>query len=56
MKNRGLIWDAMKLRRATEGEWDKISLDEINKAISTVPERVTTRICVVGDKSQEFGP
>jgi hypothetical protein len=41
LKNRGLIRNATELRRAIEEEWDKITLEEINKAISTMPERVT---------------
>ena len=40
LKNRGLIRDVTELRRAIEEEWDKITLEEINKAISTMPERV----------------
>jgi hypothetical protein len=41
LKNQGLIHDATELRRAIEEEWDKITLEEINKAISMMPERVT---------------
>ena len=41
LKNRGLILDPAELRRAIEEEWGKITLDEINKAISTMPDRVT---------------
>jgi hypothetical protein len=41
LKNRGLIRDVTELRRAIEEEWDKITLKEINKAINTMPERVT---------------
>ncbi len=41
LKNRGPIFDATELRRAIEEEWDKITLDEINKVISTMSERVT---------------
>ena len=41
LKNRGLILDPAELRRAIEEEWDKITMDEINKAISTMPDRVT---------------
>jgi hypothetical protein len=33
--------NATELRRAIEEEWDKITLDEINKTTSTMPERVT---------------
>ena len=40
LKNRGLIDDNDELRCAIEEEWDKITLDEINKAISTMPDRV----------------
>jgi hypothetical protein len=40
LKNRGLIRDATELRRAIKKKWDKITLEEINKAISTMPERV----------------
>ena len=41
LKNRGLILDPAELRRAIEEEWDKITLDEINRAISTMLDRVT---------------
>jgi hypothetical protein len=40
LKNRGLILDTTELRRAIEEEWDKITLDKINKAISTMPDRI----------------
>ncbi|ERF69939.1 hypothetical protein EPUS_05483 [Endocarpon pusillum Z07020] len=40
LKNRGLITDPEELRRAIEEEWDKITLEEINKAIATMPKRV----------------
>jgi DDE superfamily endonuclease len=40
LKNRGVIDDPTVLRRAIEVEWDKITLKEINKAISTMPDRV----------------
>jgi Transposase IS4 len=40
LKNRGLILDPTELRRAIEEEWDKITLKEINEAISTMPDRV----------------
>jgi transposase len=40
LKNRGLIVDSDELRRAIKEEWDKITIDEINKAISTMPERI----------------
>jgi hypothetical protein len=41
LKNRGPILEPADLRRAIEEEWDKITLEEINRAISTMPERVT---------------
>ncbi|KAF7508107.1 hypothetical protein GJ744_009548 [Endocarpon pusillum] len=40
LKNRGLITDPTELQRAIEEEWDKITLEEINKAIATMPDRV----------------
>jgi transposase len=40
-KNRGLILDPDVLRRCIEEGWDKITMDEINKAVSTMPDRVT---------------
>ncbi|KAF7503095.1 hypothetical protein GJ744_004342 [Endocarpon pusillum] len=40
LKNRGLITDPTELRRAIEEEWDKITLEEINKVIATMPDRV----------------
>jgi transposase len=41
LKTRGLILDPTDLRRAIEEEWDKITLKEINKAIASMPDRVT---------------
>jgi hypothetical protein len=41
LKNRGPIFDPSELKRAIQEEWDKITLAEINKAIATMPERVT---------------
>jgi hypothetical protein len=41
LKNRGLILDATILRRAIEEQWGNITLDEISKAIITMPDRVT---------------
>jgi hypothetical protein len=41
LKNQGLIHDATELHRTIKEEWDKITLEEINKAISIMPERVT---------------
>jgi hypothetical protein len=41
LKNRGLILDLTELHRAIKKEWDKITLEEINKAISTMPDPVT---------------
>ena len=40
LKNRPLIVDARELRLVIEEEWDKITLDEINKLISTMPDRI----------------
>ena len=40
LKNRGLILDPTELRRAIEEEWDKITLEEINEAINSMPKRV----------------
>jgi hypothetical protein len=40
LKNRGPILKSAELRRAIKAEWDKITLKEINRAISTMPERV----------------
>jgi DDE superfamily endonuclease len=41
LKNRGLILDPTELRRAIQEEWDNITLKEINRAIESIPERVT---------------
>jgi hypothetical protein len=41
LKTRGPIFDPAELRKAIKEEWDKITLQEINKAISTMPDRVT---------------
>jgi hypothetical protein len=40
LKNRGPIFNSAELRRAIEAEWDKITLEEINREISTMLERV----------------
>lgn len=40
LKSCGLILDPTILRRAIEKEWDNITMDEINKVISTMPDRV----------------
>ncbi|KAF7507204.1 hypothetical protein GJ744_010886 [Endocarpon pusillum] len=40
LKSRGVIFEEAVLRRAIQEEWDKITLDEINRAISTMPDRV----------------
>jgi hypothetical protein len=41
LKNRGVIFQIEVLKRAIQEEWDKITTEEINKVISTMPERVT---------------
>jgi hypothetical protein len=40
LKNRGLILDGTELRRAIQEEWDNITLEEINRAIDSMPKRV----------------
>ena len=40
LKNRGIFFDKSELRRAIEEEWEKITFQGINKAISTMPARV----------------
>jgi hypothetical protein len=40
LKNRGLILDPTELRRAIQEEWDNITLEEINRAIDSMPKRV----------------
>jgi hypothetical protein len=40
LKTRGPIFNPAELRKAIEEEWNKITLQEINKAISTMPDRV----------------
>jgi transposase len=40
LKTRGIFFDKSELRRAIEEEWDKITLQEINELISTMPARV----------------
>jgi DDE superfamily endonuclease len=40
LKNRGLILDPTELRRAIQEEWDNITLEEINRAIESMPKRV----------------
>ena len=41
LKSRGVIFEEAVLRRAIQEEWDKITLDEINRTISTMSDRVT---------------
>ncbi|ERF71608.1 hypothetical protein EPUS_00597 [Endocarpon pusillum Z07020] len=40
LKSRGVIFEEAILRRAIQEEWDKITIEEINRAISTMPDRV----------------
>ena len=40
LKSRGVILEEAVLRRAIQEEWDEITLNEINKTISTMPDRV----------------
>ena len=40
LKSRGVIFEEIILCRAIQEEWDKFSIDEINRAISTMPDRV----------------
>ena len=40
LKNRGLIVDSNDLRNAIVEEWDRITLEDINKVVSTMPDRV----------------
>jgi transposase len=40
LKSRGLFLNVALLRRAIQEEWDKITLEEINKVINTMPDRV----------------
>lgn len=40
LKNRGLILDPADLRTAIVQEWDKVTVEEINKAVSSMPNRV----------------
>ena len=37
LKSRGVFYDTTELRHAIEEEWDAITLDDINKAISNLP-------------------
>jgi hypothetical protein len=41
LKTREPIFDPAELRKTIEKEWDKITLQEINKAISIMLDRVT---------------
>ena len=40
LKNRGVIWTPEDLKQAILEEWDKITLEEINRQIDSMPERV----------------
>jgi transposase len=41
LKNRGVIFTVEELKQAIQVEWEVIIIKEINKAISTMPGRVT---------------
>lgn len=41
LKSRGVIFSVEALKQAIQEEWDKITIKEINKVISTMPDRVT---------------
>ncbi len=38
--NQGVIWTPDELKRAILEEWDRITLDEVNRQIDSMPERV----------------
>ncbi|ERF71210.1 hypothetical protein EPUS_07893 [Endocarpon pusillum Z07020] len=40
LKSRGVIFQTETLKAAIQEEWDKITIEEINNAISTMPDRV----------------
>ena len=40
LKSRGVIFEEAILCHAIQEEWDKITIEEINRAISTMPDRV----------------
>lgn len=40
LNNRGFTLNLTELRRATEEEWAKVTLDEINKAIDILSDKV----------------
>ena len=42
LKSRGVIFSVEALKQAIQEEWDKITIKEINKVISTMPDRVTS--------------
>jgi hypothetical protein len=42
LKNRGVINKVGQLRRAIEEEWDKLTMEEINKACATMTARIET--------------
>jgi hypothetical protein len=42
LKSRGVIFSVEALKQAIQEEWDKITIKEVNKVISTMPDRVTS--------------
>jgi hypothetical protein len=40
LKNRGVINKVGQLRRAIKEEWDKLTMEEINKACATMTARI----------------
>ena len=40
LKSRRVIFEEAILHRAIQEEWDKITIEEINRTISTMPDRV----------------
>jgi hypothetical protein len=42
LKSRGVIFTVEALKQAIQEEWDKLTIEEVNKAISTMPDRVTS--------------
>ena len=40
LKGRGPVTGPDELRRAVKDEWDKITLEEINNAVASMPDRI----------------
>jgi hypothetical protein len=53
LKNRGVINKVGQLRRAIKEEWDRLTMEEINKACATMTARIEA-LCKSGGSQFPF--